>query len=139
MLAEQQLDFILLSSLERSGQSAARAGCPLPCLRQTLEHGCDNLRISAVESKRQEILSVRAWLFRVKIGRARKEQPEHFQLSVHRCRHYGRETAFVSKINHCSGIEESSRRFPILLRGCDQQRRSALRVVAVWIDALDQT
>ncbi|PYK46126.1 MAG: hypothetical protein DME53_03670 [Verrucomicrobia bacterium] len=73
MFAKEPLNFVLLSGLERPGQSASRAGCPIPCRRQTLEHGFDDLRISAIQSKRQEILSVRAWLFRVKISRARKE------------------------------------------------------------------
>ena len=57
---------------------------------------------------------------------------------MHRCRRERRKTVFISKINLCTGIHEPSRRSPILLRRCNQQRRAPLRIAPVWIDVLDQ-
>src|SRR4029453_12130122 len=102
-------------------------------------HSFNDLRMPAIESKAQKILSVRTRFFRLKIGRARQEQPEHFQFSMRRCRHYRRESVLIAEINNGSGIEEASRRFPILLRRRDQQWRAALPVASVWINAFHQT
>jgi hypothetical protein len=115
VFAEEQSDFVFFSGLQRSGQSATRAGCPILGGRQTLEHCLDDVRVSAVESKRQKILPVGARLFRVKIHRARQEELKHVELTVHCCRHYRCETIFVGKINRRSCIEEPARCVPILL------------------------
>ncbi|PYI63411.1 MAG: hypothetical protein DMF07_10290 [Verrucomicrobia bacterium] len=74
----------------------------------------------------------------MKIVSTCEEQLEHFGIAVHRCRHQRRKTILIGKINQRTGVKEPMRRFPILLRCCDQQRRASLRIAPVWIDMFDQ-
>jgi hypothetical protein len=57
---------------------------------------------------------------------------------VHGSGHQWRKTTLVSEIDKRAGAQQALRRFPILLRRCDQQRRSALGIMSVWIDVVDQ-
>ena len=68
VLAEEQPNFIVFARLQRSGQSAPRAGCPFRQYGQTLFRGFNDLRIPAIERKAQKVLSVRTRFFRFKIS-----------------------------------------------------------------------
>jgi hypothetical protein len=57
---------------------------------------------------------------------------------VHGGGHQWRKTIFISKIDKRTNAHQALRRFPILLRRCNQQRRSALGIMPVWIDVVDQ-
>ena len=74
----------------------------------------------------------------MKIGRAGQQLPKDFEMAVHGGGHQWRKTILVSKIDKRTGTQQALRRFPILLRRCDQQRRSALGIMPIWIDVVDQ-
>ena len=137
MFAKKQSDLLLFPGLQRRGQSAVRTARPLQHRRQALQHYLDNLWIIAVECHSQKIVPIIGPRFCMEIGSAHEKQPEHLEIAVHRCGHQRCKTVRIGKINRCTGVNEPARRFPILLRRCDQQRRAALRIASVWIDVFD--
>ena len=69
MLAEQQLDFALVSSHQGCLKSAPGAGSPLRQCRPKFQNRLDDLGIAAIERHSQQIVAILAAGFRVKIGR----------------------------------------------------------------------
>jgi hypothetical protein len=96
------------------------------------------LRIAAIERHSQQICTIFAAGFRLKLRGAGQQLPKDFEIAVHSGGHERRKTILVSKIDKRTDAHQALGRFPILLRRCDQQRRPALGIVPVWIDVVDK-
>ena len=115
MLAEQQLDFALVSSHQSCLKSAPGTGSPFTQCGQRFHNKPYDFRIAAIEGHSQQIASIFATSFGMKIGRAGQQLPKDFEMAVHGGGHQWRKTILVSKIDKRTGAQQALRRFPILL------------------------
>jgi hypothetical protein len=115
MLAEQQLDFAFVPSHQGRLKSAPRTTSPLRHCGQGFHKKPYDFWTAAIEGHSQQIASIFATGFRMKIGRAGQQLAKDFDIAMLGGGHQRRKTIFVGKVDQCTGTDQPLRRFPILL------------------------